>query len=115
MARPNKINSATRSVSVLSIFKGGILVCFCGIWNIINFDFARLTDNISSLSKLLILDNSKFKLKLHNCFVYFDRNNLKCTFYNNHLYLLKGLINARKLGKCSGISSPCDAPSIIKK
>ena len=34
-------------------------------------------------------------LKLHNCYVYFDRNNLKCT---KQLFIFfKGLINAQKL------------------
>ena len=37
---------------------------FLCIWNIMNFDFETLMDNIFSLSQLLILDNSKFILLL---------------------------------------------------
>ena len=55
-----------------------------------------------------------FDLKLHNCFVYFDRKRLKCTKKSN-LYCLKCLINELKLGECSGISSPCETPSNIIK
>ena len=31
--------TATRSMSVLLIFIDGMLKCFCGIWNTINFYF----------------------------------------------------------------------------
>ena len=61
---PKKLNSATRSMSVLLIFKDGMLKCLCGIWNTINFDFEIIMDNIFNLSQLLILDNSKFTLTL---------------------------------------------------
>ena len=55
---PQKLNSVTRSMLVLLIFKDGMLKPFCGIWNTINFDFETLMDNIFNLSQLLILDNS---------------------------------------------------------
>ena len=58
MMKPNKINYITRSLSVLLIFKDGMLKCFCGIWNTIKLDFDTFMVNIFKLSQLLILDNS---------------------------------------------------------
>ena len=62
MITSKKLKLSTHSICISFILTIGNLICFCGFLNIMNFDLAKLSDNLLTFNQVLLSDNSLLNL-----------------------------------------------------